>query len=98
MSFTYDGKNVCLVEIDQLGLPRGYSTYLLISWKSIGDDIAKSVEKDYVVGKALVKTQIELKSENIILESKHHPRSNSADHQKAWRNRVLDVIAACKSV
>ena len=90
--FKYGSKNICLVEIDQAGLPGGCSTYVLVSPETVSDAVADDLVKDYVEGISLSYIKSKLVAKNIILEAKNHPRSNSIEHQTFWRNRLFQII------
>ncbi|MBT0893730.1 hypothetical protein KI811_07885 [Geobacter hydrogenophilus] len=96
--FRYQERNVCLVEIDQPGLPSGCSTYVLTSQDVVTRDMADEVVRDYVEREPFEETKRSLKSKGVILERKNHPHTNSSDHQTAWCDRLLNIVSACESV
>ncbi|WP_238378948.1 hypothetical protein [Geobacter metallireducens] len=93
--FRYREKYVCLVEIDQSGLPSGCSTYVLISSTVVTRDLADEVVRDYVERELFDETQKSLRRKGIVLERKNHPHKDSVEHLSAWRNRLIEIIAVC---
>ncbi|RII26357.1 MAG: hypothetical protein CXR31_11745 [Geobacter sp.] len=91
--FRYDGSNVCLVEIDQTGLPgKGSSTFVLVSQMTISKDTARGMVKSFVAGQNLQEKAKRLLSQNIHLKKKHHPQSDDENNRKAWWARLLKIV------
>lgn len=93
VSFSYNGTNVMLVEIDQYGLPGGCSTYILVSDNELVEDHAIHVLKGYINGRALTETTDQLRKRGVSMKTKIHPISNGSVHTEKWRELLLKEIS-----
>ena len=97
--FEYAGKCVCLVEIDQTGLPgNGFSTQVLISDKNISHTSANSSIELYVLGKTIEARATALALGGILLRTKKHPPVDDDISHKIWRTTLLHKIASLITV
>lgn len=90
--FICQGRQVCLVEIDQTGLPgSGCSTMVLISNRTFGKDIPEIAVRGFVQNKSFATRSKEL-GENFALTTKNHPPMYDEEALEAWRRRLLMKI------
>lgn len=91
--FRFHGRHVCLVEIDQEGLPSsGCSTMVLISAEGFDKEIAESVVKGFVENKTIAARAKVLARKGIILKTKNHPPAFDEETLDGWRTLLLQKV------
>jgi hypothetical protein len=91
--FTFHGRHVFLVEIDQQGLPgNGCSTMVLISKNIINKASAESAVEEFVKKVLLTEREMNFASKGIILKTKNHPEEFNDNSLMVWRARLLRKV------
>lgn len=93
VSFQHQWKQVCLVEIDQRGLPNGCSTFVLCSAEHEAVAEADKVVKWYVEAVTQEKISARLAKVGVVFQVKHHPSSNSEADRSSWISRLLTILS-----
>jgi len=91
VTFQYKGKQVCLVEIDQRGLPNGCSTFVLLSGRHDAA-LAAKVVKWYVESVTHEKVETRLARSGVSFRIKHHPPGNTASDRSNWLSRLIKIL------
>jgi hypothetical protein len=94
VTFKYKEYGVCLIEIDQRGLPSGTSTYVLVSHRGhsfSGEDVA-SLLKMYVNNAEIKEIEKEFSVRDIRFLCKKHPKAKKEDLYERWRWTLLQKI------
>lgn len=93
VTFKVLNRHVCLIEIDQTGLPsKGCSTMVLISTESISDENANLSVKGYVHGHDLEKRAADMGKKSIIFLTKKHPTLGDEAGYIVWRHQLMRKI------
>lgn len=97
VTFTYRGRNVGLIEIDQGNLPGGCATYVLVSKdkSDFSEDIKEMLGK-YASHETIetIKEAFEQREKGkVTFLSKNHPEKKSEEYYEQWRRKLLMRIA-----
>lgn len=88
-TFDYNGKHVCLVEIDQTGMSTRIGTYVLISGTRLGAAEALRAAYNFVQDSKLDDVEVDWRGKGVLFSTKSHPPKLEKDAWGSWRKRVL---------
>lgn len=95
VTFAYEGKDACIIEIDQNGLPGGSSTYVLVSDAgnyTYTKELVEGMLKLYVSNKTIKSIEANFSEKGLRFVHKKHPAGKGERDYKAWRERLLERI------
>lgn len=89
-TFDYNGKHICLVEIDQTGMSTRIGTYVLISETRLG--AAEALRAAYNFVQDLKKEDIksDWADKGIFFKTKSHPPNLAKEAWGSWREKALE--------
>ena len=89
-TFTYQAKNICVIEIDQIYLPGGCASYVLVSNKNRAFlEDAEEMLRRYVEYEKVETMAEDVKAKGMAFLSKNHPAKKTEEHYELWRRKLL---------
>lgn len=97
-TFNYNGKTVCLVEIDQSGISTRVGTYVLVSTCEFeADKAADDAVYDFVQAVSVESATKDWANKGIHFMTKSHPANQAQELWGGWRSRVLAMVSAVQN-